>query len=152
MTEWQCLLVGVVLVVAVLAANYVAVTRQERREGVQPNGFSPEQPDWGMLAEPEMQDFLTRGLKINAIKRYRERTGVGLKEAKDAIEYALAHPDEAALKKLRRAEDSFSDAGLRDLIAEGRLDEAAELYRQFAGVDEYTAREAVEEIARGMDQ
>ena len=38
---------------------------------------------------PEMTDvvdFLRQGQKIQAIKLYRERTGVGLKEAKDACD------------------------------------------------------------------
>jgi ribosomal protein L7/L12 len=34
----------------------------------------------------EIQDLLRRGRKIDAIKVYRERTGLGLKEAKDAVE------------------------------------------------------------------
>jgi hypothetical protein len=42
------------------------------------------------------------------------------------------------------------DAGIRDLVEEGRLDEAVEVYRKFAGVDEYTARDAVEQIRRDM--
>ena len=36
--------------------------------------------------EREVEALLQSGQKINAIKRYRERTGVGLKEAKDAVE------------------------------------------------------------------
>lgn len=39
--------------------------------------------------EPWMQEvrsLLRRGQKIGAIKVYREHTGVGLKEAKDAVE------------------------------------------------------------------
>src|SRR5262249_34027835 len=35
--------------------------------------------------EDEVVSFLEQGQKIEAIKRYRERTGVGLKEAKDAV-------------------------------------------------------------------
>ncbi|MCU1441245.1 MAG: hypothetical protein JWP85_2242 [Rhodoglobus sp.] len=38
---------------------------------------------------PDVVDAITAGNKIEAIKHYRERTGVGLKEAKDAVE-ALA--------------------------------------------------------------
>lgn len=34
----------------------------------------------------EVRGFLLLGQKIAAIKRYRELTGVGLKEAKDAVE------------------------------------------------------------------
>lgn len=33
-----------------------------------------------------IDDLLARGRKIQAIKLYREQTGVGLKEAKDAVE------------------------------------------------------------------
>jgi len=34
----------------------------------------------------EIKDLIKRGSKIEAIKIYRESTGVGLKEAKDAVE------------------------------------------------------------------
>ena len=37
---------------------------------------------------PQIQEALRRGNKIEAIKIYRELTGVGLAEAKDAIERA----------------------------------------------------------------
>ena len=36
--------------------------------------------------DADIQQLVTDGRKINAIKLYRERTGVGLAEAKDAIE------------------------------------------------------------------
>lgn len=39
--------------------------------------------------EPELLRLLEQGRKIDAIRLYRERTGAGLKEAKDAVE-ALA--------------------------------------------------------------
>jgi large subunit ribosomal protein L7/L12 len=35
---------------------------------------------------PEVVDAINAGNKIQAIKAYRERTGLGLKEAKDAVE------------------------------------------------------------------
>jgi hypothetical protein len=35
---------------------------------------------------PDVVEALRRGAKIDAIKRYREATGVGLKEAKDFVE------------------------------------------------------------------
>ncbi len=37
-------------------------------------------------SERELVDLLTDGKKIEAIKVYRQRTGAGLKEAKDAVE------------------------------------------------------------------
>ncbi len=36
--------------------------------------------------DAELQALVAAGRKIEAIKRYRELTGVGLKEAKDAVE------------------------------------------------------------------
>ena len=55
----------------------------ERGEpGLMPGGIE------GSL-EGELLDLLRKGRKIEAIKRYREATGAGLKEAKDAVE-ALA--------------------------------------------------------------
>ena len=45
-------------------------------------------PDSDPVLSPQIQDALRRGNKIEAIKIYRELTGVGLAEAKDAIEKA----------------------------------------------------------------
>ncbi len=38
--------------------------------------------------DPEIQDLLAKGNEIQAIKRYRELTGLGLAEAKEAIDRA----------------------------------------------------------------
>lgn len=40
------------------------------------------------INNPQLQEALRRGNKIEAIKIYRELTGVGLAEAKEAIEHA----------------------------------------------------------------
>jgi large subunit ribosomal protein L7/L12 len=45
----------------------------------QPEALAPGQMD-------ELKSLLRRGQKINAIKHYRLYTGVGLKEAKDAMD------------------------------------------------------------------
>ena len=39
-----------------------------------------------LLAEPEIREALDGGHKIEAIKLVRERTGLGLKEAKELVE------------------------------------------------------------------
>ncbi|MEP7135219.1 MAG: ribosomal protein L7/L12 [Chloroflexota bacterium] len=46
----------------------------------------PEKPD--PIMAPKIQDALRHGNKIEAIKIYRELTGVGLAEAKDVIDKA----------------------------------------------------------------
>jgi ribosomal protein L7/L12 len=53
----------------------------------------PQRPQFDPIAQAEMgvamdqvQSLLMQGKKIQAIKVYRDLTGVGLKEAKDAVE------------------------------------------------------------------
>ena len=41
-----------------------------------------------------------------------------------------------------------SDAGVRELILASRIDEAIDLYKRFTGVDEFTARQAIEDMER----
>jgi ribosomal protein L7/L12 len=55
-------------------------------EAIQRGQAAPSGPQGDRDLEDEVVSFLEQGQKIEAIKRYRERTGVGLKEAKDAIE------------------------------------------------------------------
>ena len=138
------------LIVVALVTNYILVTRQERREGKSPS-WQPSQINWDAIADEQLQDAMNRGNKIEAIKRYRELTNDGLKEAKDAVEYAARHPDEWSEKK--KAPRLELDApGIRDLLEEGREDEAIEVYQKFAGVDEYSARDAVERIKQEMQK
>lgn len=104
--------------------------------------FTPDRLHLGVVADAELQSYLPNQ-KINAIKRYRELTGVGLTAAKQAIEYVLANPD--VLEKGKSAKlSNTGGAGVQDLIAEGRVDEAISVYAAFMGVDQFTAREAVE--------
>jgi ribosomal protein L7/L12 len=112
---------------------------------------TPPEVDWAAVNDPEIQDFISRGQKINAIKLYRERTGAGLKEAKDAIDYAIDNPNARGTKK-KQPMAGEQDAGLRDLIREGQIDEAIAVYRKFAGVDEYTAMDAVASIEQEIKQ
>ena len=103
--------------------------------------------DWDAIADPELQSYLQPNTKIQAIKRYRDLTDAGLKEAKDAIEYVLDNPDGMKKGKMSGAVDT-DGAGVRDLIAEGRIDEAVKVYAAFMGVDEFTARNAIDQMQR----
>lgn len=138
--------VGIVAVLIVI--NYIAVTRQERSGSPAPKAVI----DWEALNHEAVQSALAQGNKIQAIKEYRQLTGQGLKESKDAVDYAALHPEERFEKstKKKKATADSQDAGIRDLIFEGRMDEAVEVYQKFAGVDAYTARDAVDEIAREL--
>lgn len=104
--------------------------------------------DWSAISDNELQSYLP-GKKISAIKRYRKLTGAGLKEAKMAIDYAMANPD--AKKGKRSLLSNTGGEGVRDLLLEGRFESAVDLYAAFMGVDEYTARDAVEAMQRELD-
>jgi ribosomal protein L7/L12 len=106
--------------------------------------------DWNAIADQELQSYLPQQ-KINAIKRYRELTGCGLKDAKDAVEYAIAYPEGIKKAKFSSKELDTDGAGVRDLIADGRIDEAIDVYAAFMGVDEYTARDAIRAMQREVD-
>ena len=98
--------------------------------------------------EDEVATLLEQGQKIEAIKRYRERMGVGLKEAKDAVE---------AIQRGQAARSG--PQGDRDLenevvsfLEQGQKIEAIKRYRERTGVGLKEAKDAVERMAerRGL--
>src|SRR5689334_15400938 len=101
------LFVIVLIIGFLLAANYVAVSRQE--------GANPElrrvEIDWDAINDEIIQTEIAKGNKIGAIKRYRELTNLGLKASKDALDYAMLHPDERGGKKKKATYDA-QDAGI----------------------------------------
>ena len=46
----------------------------------------PQQPTSVPGMSPQVRELIATGNKIGAIKRYREESGLGLKEAKDAVD------------------------------------------------------------------
>lgn len=136
------------LVLAVIVAVVLVLIMMQ---GLRTRDQIPPEPidvDWDATQDKRFQDALERGNKIEAIKIYREKTGQGLKESKDAVEAYLA--GSVPVKKRRQQIAVDSAAGVRDLLEEGRRDEAIDLYAKFAGVDQYTAKDAVEQIEREM--
>lgn len=139
-----CLGIGVFFIIV----NYVMVTIQERRTGKP----EPAEIDYEALAHERIHELLAEGNTIGAIKLYMEMTNLGLKESKDAIDFARQHPDEILSKKRSPQQLDLDEApGIRDLLEDGREDEAVDVYRKFAGVDEYTARDAVARIKSEME-
>ncbi len=98
--------------------------------------------------EQEIQHLLAENKAISAIKLYRERTGAGLKEAKDVIDRmrmgmafeAIASPSEAPVDH-----QSLEDE-VRDLLAQGHKISAIKLYRERTGRGLKESREAVERL------
>src|ERR1041384_6270153 len=63
----------------------------------------------------ELRELLAQGNKIQAIKQLRELTGLGLKEAKDAVEAMDAGPHEATQASSRPDTSQFSGQALEEV-------------------------------------
>jgi ribosomal protein L7/L12 len=73
----------------------------------------------------DIRDIVIRSGKIEAIKRYRELTDLGLKEAKDWVEYQFK--DE--IESFTRRYDVYEEACIHSSV-----DRAAQLYANDVGV------------------
>jgi ribosomal protein L7/L12 len=146
----ELVIMGAVMVaIFIFLGMFLGAKRNTQTAAVEPLFKSKldSEIDWDAIADPELQSYLQPNTKIQAIKRYRDLTDAGLKEAKDAIEYVMENPD--GMKKGKSSGVVDTDAaGVRDLIAEGRIDEAVKVYAAFMGVDEFTARNAIEKMQR----
>ncbi len=94
-----------------------------------------------------LMDLVRSGKKIEAIKIYRQRMGVGLKEAKDAIE-ALERGEPVPVPPA--VSKTFAESDVRDfvsLLRQGKMIAAIKLYREKTGVGLAEAKVAVETLA-----
>ena len=103
----------------------------------------------GSLAE-RIRLLLGQGEKIAAIKLFREETGFGLAEAKDAVERLAGGAPLAASDQGQQP--SFSDVSdaerpFVELLARGQKIGAIKLYREQRGVGLKEAKDAVEALA-----
>ena len=144
MSEMILIAIAIAIVIAVVMAS--AGRRAEAGQRI----LEEVEIDSLATGDPEFQEYLQQNKKIEAIKRYRGLTGLGLKESKDVVEYLMAYPD-APLKKRRHASATPEPAGLRDLVAGGSIDEAIDIYQKFAGVDYYSAKDAVGAIQSELE-
>jgi len=91
--------------------------------------------------EREVRSLLDQGRKIEAVKLYKDQTGVGLAAAKDAVEamQAGANPPSDIGDDL--------EAELLRLLGRGEKLAAAKLYKERKGVALLEAKQAVESLA-----
>jgi len=101
--------------------------------------------------EKELRELLTSGNKIEAIKLYREETGCGLAEAKDAVE-ALAAGSQVSDRSARASvpvDDSELIDEVKELIGQGNPLLAVKLVRERTGRGLKESKELVDQI--GVD-
>lgn len=99
----------------------------------------------------EVLDWLTGGQKIKAIKRVRELTGIGLKEAKDfveAIERGEVKVQDSSLTPSAptpdASSDPFYDPQVREYLKQGKKIDAIKRVRVLTGVGLKQAKDLVE--------
>ena len=93
--------------------------------------------------ENEIRELLASGDKIAAVKRYREETGVGLAEAKAAVESLEAG---GSFTQSVAMDDPGLTQQIVTLLGRGGKIEAVKLYRDRFRVGLKEAKEAVERI------
>jgi ribosomal protein L7/L12 len=103
------------------------------------------------IADPDLAEIaalLARGNKIEAIKRVRQLTGLGLKEAKDYVESIAAGGVPPALPALR-VDQRAGQGSLEEVHAlalQGQKIEAIKRYRQLTGVGLKEAKDYVDRL------
>jgi ribosomal protein L7/L12 len=100
----------------------------------------------GTVPEEQIRGLLRQSKKIQAIKLYHEATGVGLKEAKDAVEAMERGQAVAAIPTV--VTDAASQGAIVDLLRQGKKIQAIKLYRDATGAGLADAKEAVEALER----
>jgi ribosomal protein L7/L12 len=126
------------------------IEMQMRTEGLE----APQPTSYTSQANlEEVRRLLQAGQKINAIKAYREATGVGLKEAKVAVERLAAGPIEPLpqASPTQAKPDLVDPEKLQNLIREGRKIEAIKYIRQQRGVGLKEAKEAVDWLEANLN-
>ncbi len=101
--------------------------------------------------EQEIHEYIRAGQLIHAIKAYREATGVGLAEAKAAVEAMWRGENPAAPLVSRRDYDNpVLDDKIRSLLARGQKIRAVQIYREEYGIGLKEAKDRVDRIEASM--
>jgi ribosomal protein L7/L12 len=84
--------------------------------------------------EYEVMELVRAGRKVEAVKLVRERTGLGLKEALDAVEAIAAGGRMPDVKRQRMASVGDARAEIMSLKSQGQAISAIKLIRQVTGL------------------
>ncbi len=97
--------------------------------------------------EREVYSLLARGRKIEAIKKVRELTGMGLKEAKDYVDsLARSVLQNTSVFKETGVSKETLEFEARELLARGRKIEAIKKVMELTGVGLKEAKDFVDSL------
>jgi ribosomal protein L7/L12 len=143
----------VLIAVAVLVGIFVALTlRRRRSENVTLENEKPQLPRRGSPSAgnaSELMALVNEGELIHAIKLVRERTGMGLKEAKEYVEAVRAGrlADLPAEQPVDATSTKLDSAEVLRLMAQGDTIAAIKLVRERTGHGLKEAKDYVEALA-----
>jgi ribosomal protein L7/L12 len=101
--------------------------------------------------EREIRELISSGNKIAAIKLYREATGVGLNEAKNAVEAVMRGEPLTFPEPVQIGDpDPFLENQIKRLLAERKKIEAVKVYRKAYRCGLKEAKDAVDLIQAEM--
>src|SRR5689334_14494585 len=96
--------------------------------------------------ESEVMELVLAGRKIEAVKLVRERTGLGVKEALDAVEAIAAGRRMPDVKRQRAASIGDARAEIMVLKSQGQAISAIKLIRQVTGLGLKEAKDLYEAL------
>ena len=104
------------------------------------------------LYERQIRELISQGNKIAAIKLFREVTGVGLKEAKDAVEAIERGQMVTSSKPIQfdLQNDTLLDEQIKQLLAKRQKIQAVKIYRETHNCGLKEAKDAVDAIEASM--
>ncbi len=102
--------------------------------------------------ERQIREFINADQLIYAIKLYREVTGVGLAQAKSAVE-AMARDESVSIPAPQTPfNDPLLETRIREMLIKRNKIEAIKIYRQAHGVGLKEAKDAVEQMNADMQR
>jgi len=98
----------------------------------------------------KIHEYLHDQQVINAIKLYREATGVGLAEAKDAVEEMARNEYTKPPDGVRDRDNPVLESRIKSLLSRNRKIDAVKIYREEYGVSLKEAKDAVDRMQASM--
>ncbi len=98
----------------------------------------------------KIHELIDAGQILMAIQVYREATGVGLAEAKQAVEQMARMETARPPSDSRNFDNPVLESKIRSMLAKGKKIEAVKIYREEYGVGLKEAKDAVDRIEATM--
>lgn len=149
--------IGEIIIIVVVAFIGLGMWRLNSSSSSGSGGRKYIYVDWDAIHDPGVRDLISQNQQIDAVKRYRELSGVGLKEANDAISYLMDHPnaviekvDPSSLSQGQGKISAADEVQIRDFLRQGNKIEAIKIYRKATGLGLREAKDAIDAMEQKL--